>query len=232
VIAIALATVPIASSAFAANDDDESSFTLLTGPNAADKWTSYGADADHSKWPDSWKAEDDVLHCVGGGKGDLRTKQPYADFDLRFEWKVPPRGNSGLMYRVEESKDPAYHTGPEFQLLDNAGHSDGGDKLTSTGSLYGMYGPTQEVAKPAGQWNSARILVQDKHIQHFLNGKLIVSAVIGSPEWNRLVSASKFSAWKKFGLMPTGYIVLQDHGDEVWFRNIRLKALDVVATIP
>ena len=185
-----------------------------------ENWKAYGKEG----WPEGWKFEDGALHRHAGG-GDLASKDEYGDFDLRFGWKVSPGGNSGVMYRVTESDEPAYLTGPEYQVLDDAKHQDGKNKLTSSASLYALYPPTEDVLKPAGEWNRSRIVVQGNHVQHFLNGTKVVDVEIGSDDWNKQLAASKFATWPKFGKNAKGKIVLQDHGDEVWYRNMRIKDL-------
>jgi hypothetical protein len=175
-------------------------------------------------WPEGWEISEGVLHRKSGG-GDLQTVEEFQDFDLRFGWKVSEGGNSGVMYRVSREKGPAYETGPEYQVLDDAKHQDGKNPLTSSGSLYGLYAPSEDVSKPAGEWNSARIVVKGKNVRHFLNGKKVVDAEIGSEDWNKRLAASKFASWPKFAKNDRGFIVLQDHGDEVWYRNVRIKKL-------
>lgn len=197
----------------------EIGFTPLFKGDATENWKAYGKEG----WPEGWKMEDGVLHRHAAG-GDLMSKQEYGDFDLRFGWKVSPGGNSGVMYRASESSsEPAYLTGPEYQVLDDAKHKDGQNKLTSSGSLYALYPPTEDVLKPAGEWNRSRIVVEGNHVRHFLNGKKVVDVEIGSDDWNKKLAASKFATWAKFGKNAKGHIVLQDHGDEVWYRNMRIK---------
>jgi hypothetical protein len=168
---------------------------------------------------------DGVLHTKGGGV-DLKTREQYGDFDLRFEWKVASGANSGVMYRVSQESDPAYYTGPEYQIVDNVGHADGANPKTSAASVYDLYAPNNDVTKSAGGWNEARIVVSHNRVEHYLNGKKVVEYELGSADWNRRVAASKFATWKKFGKNPRGHVVLQDHGDEVWYRNVRIKTLD------
>ena len=212
------------SKGYAADAAADEGFEYLTGADAQERWTAYGVEGIDGAWPKTWSIEGDVLRTTGGG-GDLMTTKDYSDFDLRFDWKVPAGANSGVMYRVGPSKDPSYFTGPEYQILDNAGHADGKNALTSTASLYGLYAPSKEAAKPAGQWNSSRIVVRGKHVDHYLNGELVVSADIDSDDWKTRLAASKFAAWKAFATLPTGRVVLQDHGDEVSYRGVRIKPL-------
>ena len=184
-------------------------------------WVGYGKDT----WPEGWELSEGVLHRKASG-GDLQTVEEFGDFDLRFGWKIAPGGNSGVMYRVSREKGPAYETGPEYQVLDDATHQDGKSPLTSAGSLYALYPPVKNVAKPAGEWNRSRIVVEGNRIRHFLNGEKVVDVEIGSDDWKKQLSASKFATWAKFAKNKRGHVVLQDHGDEAWYRNMRIKRLD------
>jgi hypothetical protein len=214
-----------AATAVAAPAKKENGFVALTGPDAREHWSGYGLDKSKDTWPSNWEFADGALHCKGGGT-DLKSRQQYGDFDLRFEWKVSPGANSGVMYRVSQEKDPAYHTGPEYQVVDNARHPDGKNPETSAASVYALYTPSKDMTKPAGEWNKARIVISKNHVEHYLNGAKVAEYDLGSDDWNKRVAASKFAAWKKFGTNPRGHVVLQDHGDEVWYRNVRIKSLD------
>jgi hypothetical protein len=173
-----------------------------------------------------WQVQDGTITRVAGpGVGDLVTSETFANFDLALDWKVAPGGNSGIIYRVDDSGDATYMTGPEMQVLDDERHADGKSPLTSAGAIYGLYPAPRGVVKPAGEWNSARVLVNGNHVEHWLNGKRMGQYELGSPEWMDKVKASKFDAWKGYGRAPRGRIALQDHGDVVSFRNIRIRVL-------
>jgi hypothetical protein len=174
--------------------------------------------------PAGWQAVDGTLARVGEAR-DIITREQFQDFELALEWKVAPGGNSGIMFRVTEAAELTYHTGPEMQILDNAGHPDGANPLTSTGSNYALHAPTANVARPPGEWNSVRLIVKGNHVEHWLNGTRIVEYELGTDEWKRLVAGSKFSAWPGYGLAPKGHIALQDHGDAIAFRNIKIREL-------
>lgn len=174
--------------------------------------------------PGGWQVVDGALTRVAQA-GDIITTDKYQDFDLMLEWQVAPGGNSGIFYRVSEDAEATYETGPEMQVLDDAKHADGGSPLTSAGALYGLYPAPRGLVKPAGEWNQARILLRGNHVEHWLNGKQIVSAELNSAEWNSKVAASKFKQWPGYGKNATGHIGLQDHGDRVAFRNIRIRVL-------
>ncbi len=174
--------------------------------------------------PGGWQVVDGSLVRAGGG-GDIVTVEQYADFELKLEWKVAPGGNSGIMYRVTEDCRAPYETGPECQVLDNAKHRDGKNPLTSAGALYGLYAPPKDVSKPPGEWNRVRILLKGAHVEHWLNDVKVVEAEIGSADWNKRIGESKFKKWPKFGKNPKGHIDLQDHGDRVEYRNIKIRVL-------
>lgn len=172
-----------------------------------------------------WKIDDGCLHFDGSGGGDIMTKQTYENFELMFDWKVAAGANSGVIYRVTTGDEASYFSGPEYQILDDSQHHDGKNTLTSAASLYGMYTPTDKSLNPAGQWNSAKIVVRGNHIEHWLNGAKVVSAEIGSDDWNQRLSNSKFKNWKKFAASNQGHICFQDHGDKVWYRDIKIRFL-------
>jgi hypothetical protein len=177
-----------------------------------------------AEMPRGWQVVDGALTRVGEG-GDIITNDQFANFELALEWKVAPGGNSGIFYRVTEEGDQSYHSGPEMQVLDDARHKDGGSRLTSAGSLYGIYGAPAGVVKPAGEWNAVRIVVNGSHVEHWLNGVKVVDYELGGPDWEKRVGEAKFKEWPAYGRAKRGHIALQDHGDWVAFRNIKIKVL-------
>ena len=166
------------------------------------------------------------IHFDGKGKGDIVTSHQFGNFELELEWKISPGGNSGIFYWVTEDDFATWRTGPEFQVLDNAVHKDGKSALTSAGSNYALHAPPADVTKPVGEYNTARIVANGTHVEHWLNGEKIVEYEIGSAAWQQLVDASKFGKMPNYGKNRVGHIALQDHGDEVWYRNIRIRLLD------
>jgi hypothetical protein len=198
---------------------------LLFDGQTTDGWHAYrGKDI-----PDVWKVIDGALVVSGkNGKkgGDIVTNDKYENFELAFQWKVTPGANSGVMYRVSESKGSPYETGPEYQILDNAKHSDGKNPKTSAASAYALYAPTKDATKPVGEWNKARIVVKGNHVEHWLNGEKVVEYDFGSDDWNKRVAASKFAEMDQFGKEKAGHIDLQWHGDEVAYRSIKIKVLE------
>ena len=201
--------------------EQKSEWKLLFDGKTMNGWRTYQKPDIH----DGWKAVDGVLTRVGGG-GDIVTTEEYANFDLVLEWRVEEGGNSGIMYRVAETEKKPYLTGVEMQVLDDARHRDGKNPLTSSGSCYALYAPTKVVVNPAGQWNKARLVARGPKVEHWLNGVKIVSYEVGSADWEAKVAESKFSKWTKFAKPTTGVICLQDHGDKVEYRNIKIRVLD------
>jgi hypothetical protein len=178
--------------------------------------------------PDKWKVADGVLGFYpdeGKNGGDIVTTDKYDSFELILDWKISEGGNSGLMYRVSEAEDAPYMTGPEYQLLDNAKHSDGKNPKTSAASCYALYAPSKDMTKPIGEWNRTRLVVNGNHVEHWLNGKKVVEYELGSDDWQKRVKASKFKDMAKFGKETKGHIDLQDHGNRVEFRNIKIRVL-------
>lgn len=174
--------------------------------------------------PDGWKAVDGALTRVGPG-GDIVADEKLRDFELALQWKISPGGNSGVFYRGEEGSEFIYFSAPEMQVLDDSGHADGKSELTSAGAAYGLYPAPRGVVRPVGQWNDARILVRGNHVEHWLNGRKIVEYELGGPDWSRRVADSKFKAWPQYGKAAEGFVGLQDHGNWVAFRSIKLRVI-------
>ena len=174
--------------------------------------------------PAGWSVAGGVLTRSGPG-GDLMTAEQYGDFEMAFEWKVPEKGNSGIIYRIAETEQTPWQTGPEFQILHNQGHADGKNPITSAGSNYAVNPPVKDVTKPVGEWNEGRLLVRGNHVEHWLNGVKVVEYEIGSADWEARVKASKFAKFANYGRMKRGFIALQDHGDAVSYRNLKIRPL-------
>lgn len=197
-------------------------------------WIDLVDGSDHSAWrgyrreelPAGWRARDGMLGFVPGVEGgDIVTREEYGDFEFELEWRVGPAGNSGIFYRATEERDVIWESAVEMQVLDDEGHVDGGTPATSAGAAYALYPPTADVVKPAGEWNRVRIVALGPHVEHWLNGEKVVEYEAWSEDWNRRVAASKFAEFPGFGEARRGHIGLQDHGDEVWYRNIRIRRL-------
>ena len=174
--------------------------------------------------PAGWKAVKGELVREASG-GDLMTIEQFGDFELRLEWKVAKNGNSGIMFRVTDQAGLTYETGPEFQILDNAGHKDGQNPMTSAGSNYAMHPPVRDVSRPVGEWNDVRLIVRGAHVEHWMNGVKLLEYELWSEDWDKRMKASKFAKMPLYGRAKRGHIVLQDHGDLVWYRNVKIKPL-------
>ncbi|MDB6125592.1 MAG: hypothetical protein JWQ71_4585 [Pedosphaera sp.] len=196
--------------------------TLFDG-KSVDHWRGYQRDAFPSK---GWTVENGTLKTIPGGDiVDLVTKDNYESFELQLEWRISPAGNSGVMYHVVEGFKEPWYTGPEMQVLDDAKHNDGQNPKTSAGALYALIAPINKHLKPVGEWNQARLLVNGNHVEHWLNGNKVVQYELNSDELNQLIVNSKFKDKPRFAKEKTGHVVLQNHKDEVWYRNIKIRRL-------
>ncbi|MFM7853548.1 MAG: DUF1080 domain-containing protein [Flammeovirgaceae bacterium] len=178
----------------------------------------------------SWEVVDGMLHCKpfdGNEKrADLITTQQFKNFELTWEWKLPPQGNSGVMFNVVEDFDEPYLSGPEYQLLDDAGYPGKVEEWQKTASNYGMHAANGAKPKPIGEWNSSKIVVNQNHVEHWLNGKKVVEYELGSADWKERKAASKWNDAAGYGASVQGYIAIQDHGSEVWLKNISLLKIE------
>jgi hypothetical protein len=173
---------------------------------------------------ESWAVEGPVLRALPEAQPvSLVSRERFADFDLTLEWQLPVGGNSGVMYRVSEEQEAPWQSGPEMQLLDDANHSDGRVPETSCGALYAVYAPQNVPACPPGVFNVARISVQGSRVEHWLNGVRVLACDLASDEFRARVAHSKFSRFPQFARRNDGHLVLQHHGTEVSFRNIRVE---------
>lgn len=178
-----------------------------------------------------WHEENGVIHLDPKTKkndgGDLVTDKEYGNFKLSLDWKVAPGSNSGILLYVHE--DPkykeTYSTGLEMQVLDNEGHPDGKITKHRAGDLYDLVKSSSEPVKPVGEWNHVEVTSKDGKLDFTLNGVKTVSTTLWNDNFKKLIAGSKFAGWEGFGTFKRGRIALQDHGDEVWFRNISIKEL-------
>lgn len=185
-----------------------------------DEWRAYrGTDL-----PAEWMIHDGLIAHTPGG-GDLISIESFGDVEIAFDWKISPGGNSGVMYRVDEKFGASFQSGPEYQILDNAGHPDGKLPVTSAASVYGLYPPSRDATRPVGEWNTAKIVLDGNRIEHWLNGERVLAFEIGTADWKARLVGTKFADWAAFGTLPTGHIVLQDHGNAVEYRNFTVREL-------
>ena len=228
-----MALIPLAILAAAACAPDDApepgEWIVLFDGETLDGWRSYG---EASARP-PWIVEDGAIvldvdesteETTGG---DLITGQQFENFELELEWKISAGGNSGIFFGVREIEghDVAYLTGVEMQVLDDENHADGANPETSAGACYALYPPVEDALRPVGEYNAARIIVNDGAVEHWLNGRKIVEYDMDSEDWKSRVAASKFADWEHFGRYRSGHIALQDHTDRVWYRNIRIRPL-------
>lgn len=173
-----------------------------------------------------WQISDGCLHhLAGGGGGDIITEREYSDFVLDFEWRVARGANSGVKYRIPLVAGQTAMLAPEYQVLDDANAGEEGTGRTGAAALYALYEPKEKHLAPAGEFNRSRIVARGNHLEHWLNDVCVLSCEIASPEWRARVAASKFASLSGFGEALRGRIGLQDHGDEAWFRNLRILEL-------
>jgi len=196
-------------------------------------WRGYNKPA----FPDSgWTIDNGTLRCIasgmgeaGGAGGDIIYDRKFKDFDLKIDWKISPGGNSGIFYLGQEiPNEPVWKSAPEMQVLDNITHPDarlGKDGNRQAGSLYDLIPAAPQNAKPVGEWNEAEILVYQGTVVHFMNGEKVLEYHLGTPDWIKMIKASKFNEFPEFGKYLEGYISLQDHGNDVWYRNIKIKPM-------
>jgi hypothetical protein len=195
-------------------------------------WHTYGNTAPGK----AWRVDDGAIHFDPAAKksmgnkegGDLVTDEAYENFHLALDWKVAPNANSGIIFLVQDDPkkyNATYLTGPEMQVLDNAGHPDAKIYKHKAGDLYDLIASSKEAQKPAGEWNHAEIVLNKGKLDFHLNGVNVVSTTMWDDNWNQLVAGSKFKGWSDFARNKSGHIALQDHGDPVWFKNIQIKRL-------
>ncbi len=200
---------------------------LLFDGASLDAWRGFRRDT----LPRGWHARDGALYFDGDGNGDIVTRETFENFDLKLEWKISPGGNSGIMFRADEDHDTPWQTGPEMQVLDDAAHPDAANgPVRMAGANYDVHPPAQNVVRPAGQWNSVRILADGPHVEHWLNGVKIVEYELWSDDWKQRVAKSKWKDYPDYGMVKSGHIVLQDHGDPVWYRAIKIRRLPASPT--
>jgi hypothetical protein len=213
-------------------EEKKEGWQLLFDGVSTKGWHGYGSDTAGT----AWKVSDSILgldaskkengKVVGGG--DLVSDEEFENFHLKLEWKIDTNGNSGIIFYVHEDTTQykkSYETGPEMQVLDNNGHPDAKINKHRAGDLYDLISCSKETVKPALQWNQVEIKCLNGKLDFWLNGENVVSAQLWDDNWTKMVAASKFKQWPGFGTFKKGKICLQDHGNNVWYRNIRIKKL-------
>ena len=202
-------------------EESAQGFRLLFDGTSMRSWRGYHSTA----MPQGWMAMNGALMKMAP-TGDIISVDEFENFELRLSWRISPGGNSGIMYHVTEQGEAPYTSGPEFQVLDDSGHADGRNRLTSAGSDYGLYAAPEGVVHRANEWNDVRIIVRGGHVEHWMNGVKVVEYELWSPEWQAKVQASKFAQWPEYGMAHRGHIALQgDHPGTVEYRSIRIREL-------
>ncbi|MCG2587700.1 3-keto-disaccharide hydrolase [Rhodohalobacter sulfatireducens] len=218
-------------------EEEEQGFMLLFDGETSEGWRGYQTE----EFPGAWEIADGALHIQGSGRGeagaedggDILYDEVFSNFHLKFEWKVSEGGNSGVFYLGQETDefDYIWMTAPEFQILDNERHPDamlGENGNRQSASLYDIYPAEPQNANPAGEWNTSEIIVYDGTVVHRQNGEAVVEYHLWTPKWEEDVADSKFPELNEnwVDVAEEGYIGLQDHGDDVWFRSIKLRRMD------
>ena len=217
-------------------NSSEQEMSLLTDKEKKDGWkllfdgkTTHGWHMYNGGSADSsWQVVDSSLYFdPANGGGYIITDEEFENFHLKLEWKISQNGNSGIIFYVHESEEYQWpwETGPEMQVLDNNGHPDAKFEKHRAGDLYDLIACSKEAVKPAGEWNLAEVKCVNGKLDFYLNGENVVSTMLWDDNWKNMVANSKFKTMPGFGIYKKGKISLQDHGDKVWYRNIRIKQL-------
>lgn len=201
--------------------EKQQGWSLLFDGKDMSQWRNFKSETLSPKW----KVEDGAMTLAEKGAGDILTKATYKNFELQLDWKIAIAGNSGIFFLVDETGHAIYSHAPEIQILDNERHSDNKIDSHLSGSLYDMVASPVSSQKEAGEWNHVVIKVNDSHLVISQNDVVTTSIVLGSTTWNNLVKSSKFATWQGFAVKDAGHIGLQDHGDKVWFKNIKIREL-------
>lgn len=203
--------------------EKKAGWKLLFDGKSTDGWRTYRNAA-----ADGWAVSNGELVSRKDGvtkRADLVTKDQYENFELVFDWKVDKGANSGVIYRALETERPSYESGPEYQLIDDVGYPDKLEDWQKSGADYAMHPPSSIAAKPAGEYNRTKIVVNKSHVEHWLNGVKVVDYELWTPEWQELKQKGKWKDAKDYGMAKKGYVVLQDHGGGVRFKNIKIRIL-------
>lgn len=211
----------------------EKGWKLLFDGNSTEHWRGYNKEG----FPEGWEVIDGTIHVIGsgrgeaGGGGDIITKKKYRNFELSLEWMVSTGGNSGIFYMAREIPgEPIWKNSPEMQILDNINHPDarlGIQGNRQAGALYDLIAAEPQTAKPAGEWNHVRIMVYKGTVVHWMNGEQVLEYHLWTDDWKEMVAESKFKDYDEFvNTAEEGHIGLQDHGDDVWFRNIKILEMN------
>ncbi|MGN6511751.1 MAG: 3-keto-disaccharide hydrolase [Chitinophaga sp.] len=207
-------------------EEQAAGWKLLFNGSNLDGWRIF-----KNKPSNTWGVVDGTLHCTGSAtdksdmRGDLITEEQFENFEFEADWKLSPQGNSGILYLVTEEFDAPYKSGPEYQLIDDENFPEKLEDWQKSGANYAMNPPSKLAAKPIGEWNHTRIVVNKGHVEHWLNGEKVVDTQMWTPEWEKEKATGKWKDYKGYGTAKKGHICVQDHGAEIWFRNVKIKTL-------
>jgi hypothetical protein len=206
--------------------EKKAGWKLLFDGKTMNGWRTY-----KDKPGNSWEVANGEMHCKGSvvdksdKRADLISLDMFENFELSIDWKIAKTGNSGIMYHVREAEDAAYLTGPEYQLIDDEGFPEKLEDWQKTGTDYAMYTTTSRPVNPVGTYNNTKIIFKNGHVEHWLNGVKVVEFEAWSDDWNKRKANGKWKNASNYGKFKSGYICLQDHGSEIWFKNIKIKPL-------
>lgn len=206
--------------------EKQDGYKLLFDGNSTTGWRTY-----KNKPADSWSVVDGILYCKGDStnksdmRADLMTDAMYENFDLSVDWKISPKGNSGIIYLASEEFDAAYLSGPEYQIIDDKNFPEKLEDWQKTGANYAMNPAPAAAPNAVGEWNTSRIVKNKNHVEHWLNGQKIVEYELGSEDWKKKKAEGKWKDAAGYGMTKKGHIALQDHGSEAWFKNLKIKEL-------
>ncbi|NQZ58148.1 MAG: DUF1080 domain-containing protein [Lentisphaeraceae bacterium] len=218
---LACASTPLQDNTLSEKEKTEGWQLLFNGKDIS-QWRNFKKQTVNKKW----KIVDGSMSLSARRGGDLITKKQYENFDFKLEWKISENGNSGVFILVDEKGKQIYSHAPEIQILDNEGHRDKKLPTHRSGSLYDMIEAPAASQKKAGQWNKLRILLNRRHLQIWQNNIQTVDIVIGSEKWNKVLAKSKFKNWQGFAKNSTGHLGLQDHGNVVFYKNLKIREIN------
>jgi hypothetical protein len=219
-------TAPVTSAATLTEAQKAEGWKLLFDGQTTNGWRFY-----KDRPNDTWEVADGTLHCkpfvdgVENKRSDIMTTEQYENFELAFDWKISPQGNSGVMFRVSEEFEQPYHSGPEYQVIDNVGYPGDLKENQFTAANYDMHTVPDAKPNPIGEWNTSKLVVNGNHVEHWLNGTKVLEYELNSDDWKKRKAGSKWKDAKGYGQAKAGHIAFQDHNHEVWYKNIMIKAL-------
>jgi hypothetical protein len=208
------------------DSEKKAGWKLLFDGRSMNGWRAY-----KNQETNSWTVVNGILYCKGSEtdksdkRADLITEDQFQNFELSVDWKISPKGNSGILYMVTEEFPRSYQSGPEYQLIDDVNFPEKLEEWQKTGANYAMDPAPAAKPKSVGEWNTTRIVVNKGHVEHWLNGKKILEFQMWTDEWQKKKMNGKWKDAPGYGMSKKGHIALQDHGSEAWFKNVKIKEL-------